>query len=379
MKRFLAFIYAVCFLLTACACTVTEPPATAQVPTSTSADTFTETIIPEQVDNIAAVSMPAVTHPYYADDGTTLFSHTYQNMFLVLPNPLIADKVITHYLESTDWIHDEAQKTYDQAIQNYTAGVDWYPYMCQLLYSPMRIDQDVLSLYGSQVIYSGEGRPSRNGVSLNFDLLTGDILTLGSIMHADATMEQFQLLVTEKLGDMAEKYYLFDDYADAVALRFSTDESQFEAFYFTQNGLCFYFDIYEIAPSSSGIISVEIPYSDLLGLIHDAYFPAERDTAAGCLYQKDFNDMNMNVFSSITEAVLSQSGNMIVFYTDSAVQDIRIESVSEDAAHTQYTLYAAYTLNEAEAIAVEGTQEQLSALCVSYFNKDGRHILDNPK
>jgi hypothetical protein len=93
-------------------------------------------------------------------------------------------------------------------------------------------------------------------------------------MHPDASKEDFITIILEKLSQIAEESDLFQGYEDGVRSRLGGDENLYEDFYFTSTGLCFYFAPYEIAPYASGIITVEIPYSELTGLIYDGYFLA---------------------------------------------------------------------------------------------------------
>lgn len=318
-----------------------------------------------------AVSLPATTNEYTAGDGTLIFYHTEQTMHLTLADAEVADKVILHYLNLLDDVHLQSEDLYNDAVAEYNGSSNWMPYACQFLLSPTRIDLGVLSLYGTLVTYSGSSHPNRVNMALNYDLTTGDPLTLGSIMHMDATTSQFCDLVIAKLSSRASEFSLYDDFEDTVTLKFSGNESVFESFYFTETGLCFYFDIYEIAPYSSGIINIELAYEELVGLINDAYFPTELDLADGRLYDTSYKDETAEQYVSMTEAILSDDGIPVILYTDSSVDNIRIYTTTDDFTHSTYISYATPYLHRSEAIVVTGTEAQLSSIKVYYQNKDG--------
>lgn len=227
----------------------------------------------------------------------------------------------------------------------------------------MRIDHKVLSLFGNNVVFTGATHPERTCVSVSYDLQTGDVLTLASIMSKDATVKQFCDLVLAGLTEMAEGDYLYEHYKDTVKHRFDTDPAHDENWYFTQTGLCFYFAPYEIAPYSSGVITVEIPYENLVGLIHEAYQPEVRNATTGKISITPFENSDMSKLQNIAEIVMNNSGNMYMLKTDTSVQDIRI--VLNDKA-SNYTAFAAYGLSSGDGIMVQADSEILSKLKMTY-------------
>ena len=176
-------------------------------------------------------AVPAFTETFSLDDGTELFSYTAQNMQLLLPDEEIADKVILNFLNRIDAARFDAESVLTAAQSEYDPNSNWLPYFYQIIYSPTRIDHGVLSLSGTQNIYSGGTHGALSCVSANYDLTTGDILTLGSIMHMDATKEQFIQIIIEKLASQAEELQLFDGFEDGVYQRLGGDENLYEDFF----------------------------------------------------------------------------------------------------------------------------------------------------
>ena len=374
MKRFFSALLAICLLFSLSACRKntgnpldnTTTGSTSQVQTSTTQIEVDEVMI--------AVSLPTVTQNTTHDDGTVLFQYIYQNMSLVLHKPQVADKIILDFLNRVDSTTEAANSTMELAKNAYAGNENWTPYLYNISYNPTRIDHEVLSLFGNNVVFSGAGHPERTCVSANYDLLTGDILTLASIMDKDATMQQLCDLVLDGLDEMAEGDYLYENYKSIVSNRFfNSDPAHDEIWYFTQTGLCFYFAPYEIAPYSSGVITVEIPYEKLKNIVHEAYLPTARNTSEGKITVTPFEQDGLASFSHIAELVTEKEGKMYMLYTDGNVQDVRIV-LSDKTGNC--TVFAAYSLVPGNGIMIQGNEDTLKNMKLTY--KSGKDTITVP-
>lgn len=364
MKKFLVLILCCLLIFSGCSTEQQATIPTETLPLPTTVVTPSEPISEETV--LYAVSVPAATQAYKHEDGTELFSYTTQHMQLILPNEDVADNIVLDFLNRIDATTQNAQNILTAAQFDYDPNYDWFPYFYQIIYSPTRIDHGVLSLFGSQNSYNGGMHGSVSCIAANYDLMTGDPLTLGSIMHMDATKEEFIARIIDKLSGLKDTYYLFDDFKDGVYARFSGDENLYEDFYFTQTGLCFFFSPYEIAPYASGVISVEIPYSELTGLIYDGYFPAEREQISGSMQSCDFMQLDMERFNNMAEVTLVTGEEIKVVYPEGNVEDIRIH-VSEDGGyHPEYVIFAAYEMSDKNAVVISLSEEDIAKMTVSY-------------
>lgn len=322
-----------------------------------------ETVKPTEITNVythqpmVAVSVPAVTEHALDQHENIVFTYTYQHMQLILQDPDVADRVIIDFLNRIDQTRNSAESIRDQAlIQAESEGFQG-PYLCEVLYEPMRIDQSVLSLFGTNASYSGGFHADQYCDCVNYDLITGDILTLGSILtHSDALQPLCDLVISQ-LDTMIDKYYLMDDYPRITRQRFNSEASYDEDWYFTQTGLCFYFEPYEIAPYSSGIIHVEIPYESLTGIISDAFFPPESELMVGTVYADLQSDIDVSGFQQIAEVNIDQGGERIILHTDGAVKNIRLESGIWNESGTQFipekTIFATASLMPGDAVMIE--------------------------
>lgn len=371
MKKRISLLLTICLAFSLTGCfgpkdvlpDASETISAGTQPTTDTTQPATTPTEPETEETMLAISVPAVTDNTTASDGTVLFQYTYQNLSLVLHKPAVADKVILDLINRIDSTQAEAQGVADMAKSAYNGNQNWVPYLYHLAYSPTRIDQRVLSLFGNKVVYSGAAHPDRFGISASYDLTTGDVLTLASIMTKDAKTDDFCNLVLEGLYGRAEGDYLYENYAQTVKQRFTSDASKDEAWYFTTTGLCFYFAPYEIAPYTSGVITVEIPYEKLQGLLYSAYFPAQRKEAAGSITISPFAEVDTDKFSDIAELVADNGGKMYMIYTDSQVQNIQI--TQNDSAGS-YTIFAANTLSADDAIMIQANDDILRDIEITY-------------
>ena len=368
MKRFFCFLICFCFLFAGCRKVNTDETIQTTAPVVA---TVTEpaVILPQQ-EAMYAVSVPTNTETTRAEDGTVIFSHTHQGISLTLPEPEVAEKVKADFRSRIDKGAETANKLLSAAMADYNNSENWTPYLYNITYSPMRMDQGVLSLYGNCITYSGASHPDRLSTSANYDLVTGDILTLGSIMSAEATPEDFCELVLNKLNEIKDEKYLIEGYEETVKQRFSKDESLNQDWYFSTDGLCFYFAPYVIAPYSSGVIVAEIPYAELTGLLYDGYFPAERENAAGTIQITTLDETDTTQFTQIAELILDTDGEMVFLHIDGIVWDVKIEYGAWDTANTTfspvYTALFSGSLSPGDAIMLQ--TNEFASLRLTYSN-----------
>lgn len=373
MKKLLLYLICLGFLLSGCTQdtkdTQIQPTESEPVATIATAEVTEVTEIVEENDAVTelyAVSVPATTQQTIRDDGTELFSFTSQHIQLILPDASVAEKVELDFLNRVDIARLAADGVLASAQNDYIYNSSWYPYSYQILYSPTRIDHGVLSMFGIQSSYSGGLHANKNCVSVNYDLMTGDILTLGSIMHAEATTEDFIDLVLEKLQGNIDAYNLYSDYESGVRNRLGGDENLYEDFYFTPTGLNFYFSPYEIAPYSSGVITVEIPYNELPGLIYDGYFPAEREQYSGSMYAEPFDISNSSRFNNMAEIHLANGASSYVIYPEGTVEHICVNISGDNRSMPEYTVFAAFEMSDRDAIVIDLEEEMFERITIRY-------------
>ncbi len=366
MKKQIAIILALSIAIALVGCS--KPTANTPEPTKTIAPTQetkpTPTAPTGAAETMLAVDVGVTVQNTTAEDGTVLFQRTNQKMHLILNDAEIAYKITKDFLNRLD-IEQDAAAVEAAAKAAYTGNQNWTPYFYGFTYNPQRIDQKILSFYGDRVQFTGAAHAEISRKGANYDLSTGDALTLASIMTAEASTEDFCKLVLEGLANRAEGDFLREGYSEDVKQRFNADASQDESWYFTTTGLCFYFDPYEIAPYTSGVIAVDIPYESLNGLVQPDYLPGTQASATGKVAISDFTPALAEKFSHTAEFVMDQEGKMYLAHTEGTVRDIRISFT--DTTGT-YTVFAANSLSSGEAIMVQAKEEAAKDLELSYLS-----------
>lgn len=375
MKKVTAIIMSFCLLLGLTGCIKnTQSPET-----SINSSTVNETVDVTGETNadeykqlpMTAVSVPTVTQTQTAEDGTILFRYTYQNIELIVSDPEVADSVIVDFLNRIDSTSAQAEQILNAAMSAYSSSDQWIPYLCQITFDPMRIDHGVLSLMGSYASYSGNAHPEATNLSLNYDLVTGTALALKDILADGCSADALYYPIITALDKLKEEKYLYDGYKSTVKELLTQGSQAGDNWYFSQAGMCFYYSPYEIAPYASGVIVAEIPYSQLSGLIKDAYFPAEIEDSNGSVIVEIFSEENLNKFTQFSEVVLDDSGSKLLLHTDGAVNHIRLESGSWNTKGTRFTpehtVFAAYSLTPGDAIMIQAeNSDDLPTLRLSY-------------
>lgn len=374
MKRIVILVVCMLFILSGCgienSTTPTIPPVVADhssdpLPANFSSDT-----------DLSAVSVPATTEKYVLEDGTEIFSYTTQRMELILSNEAVADKIILNFQNRFEDDRTSTETSLAAAQADYSTSEDFYPYFHHRIYSPKRIDHSVLSLFGTKNSYTGGLHGSLRCVAANYDLQTGDVLTLGSIMHADASVEDFARLIVDKLMPRQDELYLYEDYAETIHNRLYSDENLYEDFYFTPSGLTFFFSPYEIAPYSSGIITVELPYAELSELVYGDYLPPERAEMTGAMKTGSFMELDMEQFTNMAEVTLTAGEEIMVAYPVGSVEDIRVQIAGDGMNIPDYTVFAAFEMSDQDAVVISLSQEEIQRIQITYF--DGSKVQHIP-
>lgn len=336
MKRFIPIfiMLSLVAMLSGCGKDIPDPvvPSASDPADTTTAPAETEEILQPPTEyapvTLYAVSVPSVTEEAFSQDGNLIFSYSYQNITMVHPNEKVADKIIVDFLNRQDDFNEISAQMEKQAAAQYSADPNWLAFKHDVHYDPARIDQSVLSFYGTAMRYSGGIHPEYTSISASYDMMTGDTLTLASILTGSEKAKDVSDLTVEVLKEKAEDLGLYVGFESIVEDLITSDPIHYEAWYFTDTGLCFYFSPYEIAPYSSGVIKAEIPYSKLTGLLYDGYFPAEQEDSQGNILAKKLDrglEEGSLPYQNMTEVIVSEEGELVILSTDGLVRNVSLE------------------------------------------------------
>lgn len=378
MRKFLCFLLCLIFICSMAACSPSNSTPSPTTPGLTEPPSTSGGIEDAPMHVLYAVSVPSEVETIQSDNDVTVFEYAYQHIQVQLPDQNISDKITLDFLNRVDKSRINAELLAQQAKDAYNGSSNWSPYKYQIYYSPMRVDFGIISLFGTRTTYSGGLHPELSGISVNYDAANGEALTLGSILNHVDNKQDLCALVLAELEGLAYQYSLFDGYENVVTERFLADESTDEAFYFTDSGLCFFFDPYELAPFSTGVISVEIPYDKLPGILGDAYFPDEYLPSTGTLMAESAENQDISAFTQIIEANLYPNGERVLLYSDKTVQRLTIThgTWTPDGLYfvDEYVVFRATGVSADKALIVRmPVYEMLPELKVTYETVDGVH------
>lgn len=376
MKHILAFVLCLCLCLCAC----TTQPDTWQTQTTTQPSDTNSTSISGDDEPIAyteqliAVSIPMITENTLADDGTCIFTYSCQDITLTMDDPVVAEQITDDFLHRNDF-SASAQSIQDAAKAAYSGQQDWTAYSCSVIYNPIRLDQSILSFYGTEVVYNGGPRSSSNNISVTYDLNSGEALSLREILVTGYSAEDLVNRILAALEDLSKKGVLFADYEYIISDLFSTN-TPMERWFFSDAGLCFYFTPYEIAPYNAGTVIAEVPYGQLIGILKDAYFPAEQVCFEGTMTAVNAGSTDLQAYNRFTEVILDNQGAEYVIAPKGTALNVRLQLGQwNDGFTPSYTVYAATGITDGDAILLQLPKEQAGSLAISYNDVNTEKII----
>lgn len=360
MKKLLAFLLSMSLILAFAGCSSPAPELPQQIATDPAptvpddpTEPPTEPLHPIEISlPMHAISLPTVTETVCNDEGVPLLSFSFQRAQIFLENEETAEKILGDLQTQIGPLVTAAEDLEALAREDQPLSEDWSPYFIGIAYTPTRLDQAVLSLFGNQSSYSGGPHPSVVTDSVTYDLQTGEVLYLDELLNDGCTAQQLCQKIIAALSAQAENLYY--DYEEALVDRFTGDLHSIRDWYFSKNGLCFHFDPYDIAPYSSGTIVAELPYGELTDLLQEKYLPTEVPNATGSMYAESYLEDDTERFNTIAHVALQDEATDILLYSDAPVTDVRIESGFRYPDTQQYitdaVVFAADTVDIGDAI-----------------------------
>ena len=374
MKTAIKLILVFSLMMILCSCNQATAPETTAAPTTLPEPTTPTTIATEPTEqpiHVDQVPMLAISLPTHSerivDSGTVVYEHISQDMNLFMTETDVAERIILDFLNRTDTA-EYAQQIAIWAKEDYEAfPEDWVKYLCQSSYAIKRFDAAVLSLYGTHIRFADINMADGYHDAVTYDMTTGLILDLPDILPS-ISREELTELVTNILETQKEQLQLFPEFPEVVADRFTGSLESDKAWYLNEQGLCFYFPAYEIAPGATGIVTVEIPYSKLAGKMNDSFFLPEQEIALGELQSMDASDENMTMFTQFAEIAVDSSEEKALLYTDLSITNLRIEIGNRDNGtfHSEHTIFMTPTLTPGDAILLECSERSAPKLRISY-------------
>ena len=153
-------------------------------------------------------------------------------------------------------------RLFKQAVEQYKYSLEnqypFFPYECILIYTVTYNENCAISLYFDQYEYTGGAHGITVRTSNTWNLQCGTEYTLKDFYAGEKGYKDYIIsnIVNQiKVQISKETGFYFDDYENLVKENFN-----YNNFYITEVGMVIYFQQYDIAPYSSGIVEFLIPF-----------------------------------------------------------------------------------------------------------------------
>lgn len=236
--------------------------------------------------------------------------------------------------------------------------------------SVMRCDTRVLSAVFdvSQDIGGIHADSTRTSRSYNAD--NGSLLTLADIAKNEEQLKTFikNYVIGLAAGDDYKEggvSILFDDFESTINDLVDAGAN----WYFSDGGLVFYANPYDIAPYSRGVLLFEIPYSALEEFIDEGFMPAEYEGENGMLLADDGDKLDRSSLNILGTVTVDEDGQSVVLSAEETVYNVKIYTSGRMLWQRNY-------LTTGEGVEVKSfIPDSQPSIAVSYELADGTEIV----
>ena len=236
--------------------------------------------------------------------------------------------------------------------------------------SVTRCDTRVLSAVFdvSQDIGGIHADSTRTSRSYNAD--NGSLLTLADIAKNEEQLKTFikNYVIGLAAGDDYKEggvSILFDDFESTINDLVDAGSS----WYFSDGGLVFYANPYDIAPYSRGVLLFEIPYSALEEFIDEGFMPAEYEGENGMLLADDGDKLDRSSLNILGTVTVDEDGQSVVLSAEETVYNVKIYTSGRMLWQRNY-------LTTGEGVEVKSfIPDSQPSIAVSYELADGTEIV----
>lgn len=235
----------------------------------------------EQEEKEASADLPAVViieneEREYTEGDKVVLTASYDHVSVTVEENEAATQAIMAEFEKREKAFQESVAELVEWAKEDTLVMDsGMSYSEQKGYEVKRNDGHILSFATGSGGFEGGAHGYYMDYGLNFDAKTGQVLTIADIAQDEAAFQE--ICVQEMLRqceDLRAEGLLFDDeMLDAVGGLQGILEGKMEGeeWYFTEEGICFISNIYEIAPYAAGNFLFDIPYEMIDETLKEEY------------------------------------------------------------------------------------------------------------
>ena len=236
--------------------------------------------------------------------------------------------------------------------------------------SVTRCDTRVLSAVFdvSQDIGGIHADSTRTSRSYNAD--NGSLLTLADIAKNEEQLKTFikNYVIGLAAGDDYKEggvSILFDDFESTINDLVDAGAN----WYFSDGGLVFYANPYDIAPYSRGVLLFEIPYSALAEFIDEGFMPVEYEGENGMLLADNGDKLDRSSLNILGTVTVDEDGQSVVLSAEETVYNVKIYTSGRMLWQRNY-------LTTGEGVEVKSfIPDAQPSIAVSYELADGTEIV----
>lgn len=303
-----------------------------------------------------------------SDDGTTYYRQSLGTATVSSKDERAAERINSSLAELYVKFGADAEYTRRVAEDQTDGEQIALSYYCAP--SVTRCDTRVLSAVFdvSQDIGGIHADSTRTSRSYNAD--NGSLLTLADIAKNEEQLKTFikNYVIGLAAGDDYKEggvSILFDDFESTINDLVDAGAN----WYFSDGGLVFYANPYDIAPYSRGVLLFEIPYSALEEFIDEGFMPVEYEGENGMLLADDGDKLDRSSLNILGTVTVDEDGQSVVLSAEETVYNVKIYTSGRMLWQRNY-------LTTGEGVEVKSfIPDAQPNIAVSYELADGTEIV----
>ncbi len=303
-----------------------------------------------------------------SDDGTTYYRQSLGTATVSSKDERAAERINSSLAELYVKFGADAEYTRRVAEDQTDGEQIALSYYCAP--SVTRCDTRVLSAVFdvSQDIGGIHADSTRTSRSYNAD--NGSLLTLADIAKNEEQLKTFikNYVIGLAAGDDYKEggvSILFDDFESTINDLVDAGAN----WYFSDGGLVFYANPYDIAPYSRGVLTFEIPYSALAEFIDESFMPVEYEGDNGMLLADDGDKLDRSSLNILGTVTVDEDGQSVVLSAEETVYNVKIYTSGRMLWQRNY-------LTTGEGVEVKSfIPDAQPNIAVSYELADGTEIV----
>lgn len=303
-----------------------------------------------------------------SDDGTTYYRQSLGTATVSSKDERAAERINSSLAELYVRFRADAEYTRRVAEDQPDGEQIALSYYCAP--SVTRCDTRVLSAVFdvSQDIGGIHADSTRTSRSYNAD--NGSLLTLADIAKNEEQLKTFikNYVIGLAAGDDYKEggvSILFDDFESTINDLVDAGAN----WYFSDGGLVFYANPYDIAPYSRGVLLFEIPYSALEEFIDEGFMPVEYEGENGMLLADDGDKLDRSSLNILGTVTVDEDGQSVVLSAEETVYNVKIYTSGRMLWQRNY-------LTTGEGVEVKSfIPDAQPNIAVSYELADGTEIV----